>query len=67
MKAFLALASVGLLFAAVLPVGGCKANPAATAACKGQTGSKYACNNCCKSNGASAHSFVQGSSCECLN
>jgi hypothetical protein len=64
MKPFTLAAALGL---AMLTLVECKPNAAATAKCKGQTSSKYACSNCCQSNGASGHNFVQGSTCECLN
>jgi hypothetical protein len=44
---------------------GCSKNEAASQACKGATADSDTCNNCCKANGASGYTYVNGQ-CGCL-
>jgi hypothetical protein len=43
---------------------GCAENQAATTACKDKSRTSDACNECCRSNGANGHTWVNGD-CKC--
>ena len=58
------LAVLLLVFTSI--VVGCSSNAAATAKCNASA-SRQECITCCRSNGASGHSWTGAGSCKCLN